>query len=122
MTIGAGTASAADPSVRFWASGQQSDGSRSIGIYVNGRLAGQAYWKANGDTLEVVDPTPDGYGVSAYLGGSDIGVREATTRGHNSPYTDRAGGNLPEDKKYTFWACVGKGAWQRCSPVYNVTS
>lgn len=120
MTAGAGPAFAADPTVRFAASNQQSDGSRSVVVYVDGRLAGTAYWTANGDKLQAVDPTPDGYGISAYLGTNP--VREATTRGHNAPYTATTTGDLPEGRSYTFWVCVGKGGWQRCSPIYSVKS
>lgn len=119
MTAGASTAAAADPTVRF--EGHVSpNGDGYVLVLLNGRNAGVASFKSDGDMLSATDPAPDGYGISAYLGTSP--VREASTRGHNSPYTAKKGGNLPEDKKYTFWACVGKGKWQRCSSVYKVTS
>ncbi|MET7787309.1 hypothetical protein ACFYSJ_35170 [Streptomyces sp. NPDC005248] len=122
MTVAASPAAAAVPSnVVFAVGNKQSDGSRSMAIYINGnKLAGTAYWKANGDTLEAVDPVADGFGIAAFLGTSP--VREASTYGHNSPYTANKGGNLPEDKTYTWWACVGGSAGQVCSDVYSVTS
>ncbi|MFJ1902043.1 MULTISPECIES: hypothetical protein [unclassified Streptomyces] len=122
MTIGSGTASAAIPNnVRFMDTGMQGDGSRSMAIYVNGTLSGTAYWKANGDTLQAVDPHSDGWGIYTYLGTSP--VREVTTYGHKAPYTATKGGNLPEDKKYTWWACIGSDTGGLvCSDLYNVTS
>ncbi|MBW8798234.1 MAG: hypothetical protein JF597_33025 [Streptomyces sp.] len=121
VLVGAGSASAAVPTnVKFWVSDMDSDGSRSIGVEVNGKWAGAGYWTANGDQLQAVDTAADGFGIAAYLGTSP--VREASTYGHSSPYTATKTGNLPEDKKYTFWVCVGGSAGQVCSDVYNVTS
>ena len=115
---GAGTAVAADPPVRF-AGGAHKDGGSAV-IFVNGRQAGAVYFKSNGDSLKAVDTTSDGYGIAAYLGTNP--VREATTRGHTAPYTATKNGNLPEGKKYSFWGCVYKGGWQRCSPIWYVKS
>jgi hypothetical protein len=121
VTMGASAASAAVPTdVTFVASSMQSDGSRSVVIYDNGRAVGTAYWKAGSDTLQAVDVFADGFGVAAYLGTNP--VREASTYGHGSPYTATKGGNLTEDKRYTFWVCFGGSAGQLCSDVYNVTS
>ncbi|MFE1024820.1 hypothetical protein ACFW5I_09670 [Streptomyces sp. NPDC058818] len=114
VLTGAGTAAAAEPSVRFVG------GSEAISIFVNGKFAGAAYWKANGDTLQATDSTADGYYVAAYLGTNP--VREASTDGHASPYTATKTGNLPEGNKYNFWACVGKGSFFRCSPIWTATA
>lgn len=121
MTVGAGTASAAGapPNVRFMYN-ISSSGTSSINGYTNNKLIGIGYFKADGDTLEAVDPSSDGYGISAYLGTSP--VREASTYGHSAPYTVNKGGNLPEGKKYSFWICVGGSSGQICSDVKTVTS
>ncbi|MCA1223860.1 hypothetical protein [Streptomyces sp. 8L] len=124
-TIGASAASAATAAIPsnvvFYDNGEQGDGSRSMSIYINGnKLAGAAYWVANGDKLQAVDPAADGYGIAAYLSTSP--VREASTYGHNSPYTATKTGNLPENHAYKFWACVGGSAGQVCSNEYSVTS
>ncbi|GLV72303.1 hypothetical protein [Streptomyces hygroscopicus] len=114
MTIGASAASAAD-SIGFV------HGPSSIDVYINNRIAGHTEWQANGDTLVAQDALSDGYRIEAYLGTSP--VRKASTGGHTAPYTAKVGGNLPEGKKYTFWACVGKGDSSLfCSDVYTVTS
>ncbi|MGQ7754808.1 hypothetical protein ACUN29_41395 (plasmid) [Streptomyces sp. WC2508] len=84
----------------------------------NGKAVGAAYWIPNGDRLEAVDTTADGYGVAAYLGTSP--VREASTYGHDSPYTAKKGGDLPEGHTYTFWACYGGNSGQVCSDVHKV--
>ncbi|KUO14113.1 hypothetical protein ACWDDN_01565 [Streptomyces griseoruber] len=121
MTVGSGTASAAVPeNVRFYDSGKMSDGSRFVEVFVNGTYSGIGYWHADGDTLEAVDPHPDGFGIAAYLSTSP--VREASTYGHSSPYTAKTGGNLTEDKSYKFWVCIGGNAGQKCSDQYSVTS
>ncbi|MFD8449832.1 hypothetical protein [Streptomyces coelicoflavus] len=110
----AGTASAAEPSVRFVG------GSTAISVFIDGKFAGAAYWKANGDKLQATDTTADGWYVAAYLGTNP--VREASTDGHRSPYTATKTGNLPEGNKYNFWACVGKGSLFRCSPIWKATA
>ena len=121
VTMGAGTASAAVPTdVGFSVSQQDSDGSRDIVIYDNGRAVGAAYWHADGDYLEAVDVYADGFGVAAYL--STNPVREASTYGHSAPYTAKKSGNLTEDTKYKFWVCFGGSAGQICSDQYSVTS
>ncbi|MEU1405455.1 hypothetical protein ABZ471_24375 [Streptomyces sp. NPDC005728] len=119
MALGASSASAAVPqNVTFWHGPMGSDGSYNIGVYVNGKLAGETYWKADGDSLSAVDPTPDGWGVGAYLSTSP--VREAGTFGHGSPYTATKGGNLPEGHHYKMWACVGGSGGLICSDMYDV--
>ncbi|MEV6112494.1 hypothetical protein AB0L59_08175 [Streptomyces sp. NPDC052109] len=121
LTVSAGNAAAGPSGVRFSVGSMNSDGSRVIGIIVDGRYAGSAEWKANGDTLEAGDTTADGYGVGAYLGTNP--VREATTFGLASPVWKSKGGDLPENHTYTFWACIGNNSigltW---SDVVNVKS
>lgn len=90
MTVGSGTASAAVPeNVRFYDSGKMSDGSRIVEVFVNGAFAGLGQWKADGDTLEALDRRSDGFGIASYLSTSP--VREASTYGHDSPYTATKG-------------------------------
>ncbi|MEU6380091.1 hypothetical protein [Streptomyces sp. NPDC046909] len=121
VTIGAGTASAAVPdNVRFVDTGLQSDGSRHIAVYQDGAFAGAAYWYADGDKLQAVDPRKDGFGIAAYLGTSPI--REASTYGHSSPYTATKTGDLPENRTYTYWVCIGGSSGQVCSDVYSAKS
>lgn len=121
LTVGAGTAAAGPSNVDFSVSAQQSDGSRSAVIYHNGRAVGSAYWRATGDELEAVDVYGDGYGISAYLSTSP--VRVADTLGHSAPYTKTVGGNLTENRPYTFWVCIGNNSsGLTCSNTYSVTS
>lgn len=121
VSIGAGTASAGPSGITFNVGSMQSDGSRSVLISRGNVVLGSAYWTANGDTLKAVDVEADGYGIGAYLGTSP--VREAGTFGKNSPIQVNVGGDLPEDKTYTFWACIGNNSvGLTCSGVYNVTS
>ncbi|MFJ6947372.1 hypothetical protein ACISU4_22445 [Streptomyces wuyuanensis] len=121
MTLGSGTASAAGapPNVKFFYN-TGSNGVWGFGAYSGNKLIGHGYFHANGDRLSAVDSVPDGYGVAAYLGTSP--VREASTYGHNSPYTVNKTGNLPEGKKYSFWICVGGSGGQVCSDVKTVTA
>ncbi|MBN0046611.1 hypothetical protein JS756_21385 [Streptomyces actuosus] len=121
LGAGAGTAAAGPSGVTFKAGSMQSDGSRSISVHRNGHYVGKGWWKANGDTLYATDSYADGYGVSAYLGTAP--VRVADTLGHHSPYTKSVGGNLREDRRYTFWVCIGNNkAGLTCSDIYTVTS
>ena len=120
LAIGAGPASAA-PNATFSVGAMQSDGSRTITIKTGGTTAGVVKWTANGDTLTATDSKADGYGISGYVTASPYLI--ADTAGHNSPYTATAHRDLPEDKTYTFWACIGSNsAGLLCSDVYNVTS
>lgn len=121
FTVGAGTAAAGPSGVRFDVGPKLSDGSREIDVYLNNRYAGYGKWTANGDTLTAHDSLADGYGIGAYLGTNP--VREAGTFGKSSPYTKNVGGDLPEDRNYTFWVCIGSNSiGLTCSEVYSVTS
>ncbi len=72
-----------------------------------------------GDALRVYDQEPDGYGIEAHLSDG----REATTRGHNSPYQSPwTTGDLPEDHTYYLWVCVVKGSYSNCSQKFAVSS
>ncbi|MEU6525105.1 hypothetical protein ABZ892_20380 [Streptomyces sp. NPDC046924] len=120
LTMGAGAASAG-PSATFSVGALQSDGSRTITIKTGGTTAGTVKWTANGDKLTATDSKADGYGISGYVTADPYLI--ADTAGHNSPYTATAQRNLPEDKSYTFWACIGSvSAGLTCSDVYKVTS
>lgn len=118
---GAGTASAA-PNVT-WGTATFSNG-RTISIYADGEFAGNGEWHQDpsgtnpGDMLVAWDPTADGYGIEAHLSTG----RVATTRGHASPYEDRATGDLPEGNKYTMWVCLVKGDYSACTSKYEVTA
>ncbi|MGW3304670.1 hypothetical protein [Streptomyces rubiginosohelvolus] len=119
-TLGAGSAFAG-PSASFTIGSLQSDGSRTITIKTGGSTAGTVKWTANGDKLTASDVKADGYGISGYVTASPYLI--ANTAGHNSPYTDTAQRNLPEDKAYTFWACIGNNdLGLTCSDVVKVTS
>lgn len=122
LTVGASGATAATPqNVRFFVSSMDSDGSRTIGIYIGNTHAGQVYWTANGDELKAIDASSDTFGIYGYLGTSP--VREVSTYGHKAPYTATKGGNLTENKSYNFWACIGTDTGGLvCSDVYKVTS
>ncbi|MEU1514750.1 hypothetical protein ABZ490_21725 [Streptomyces sp. NPDC005811] len=121
VALGAGTASAGPSGVRFDVGAKQSDGSRKISVYLNNVYAGYGQWTADGDTLTAHDASADGYGIGAYLSTSP--VREAGTFGYSSPFTRNVGGNLTEDKPYTFWVCIGSNSvGLTCSDVYSVTS
>lgn len=116
VTMGATNASAA-PNVKFIGSGSTG----VITIVVDGRAAGVVRFEADGDTLFATDRDSDGYYIDGFLGTSP--VRKAGTKGHEAPYTAKKGGNLPENKTYTFWACVGKGSsFYQCSDIYKVKS
>ncbi|MEW2576886.1 hypothetical protein [Streptomyces syringium] len=117
VTIGANSASAA-PNVRFMGQGGTYG---AITIFIDGQAAGVVDWKADGDMLRAVDRGSDGYYIDGFLGTSP--VRKASTKGHSAPHTDKAPGNVPENKTYTFWACVGKGtSFYTCSDIYKVKS
>ncbi|WP_370422203.1 hypothetical protein AB8O64_28675 [Streptomyces sp. QH1-20] len=117
VTMGANNASAA-PNVRFMGGGGSTAG---IVIVIDGQAAGVVNWRADGDRLSATDRGIDGYYIDGFVGTSP--VRKASTKGHSAPYTDKAGGNLPENKTYTFWACVGKGtSFYTCSDIYKVKS
>lgn len=121
LGLGAGTAAAGPSGVTFKDGGLESDGSRTVSVYLNGKYAGKGWWKANGDTLYATDQLADGYGIGAYLGTSP--VREAGTFGHSSPYTASKGGDLGENKSYTFWVCIGSNsAGLTCSDIYTAKS
>ncbi|MBT2525305.1 hypothetical protein J7E91_07610 [Streptomyces sp. ISL-99] len=121
MTVGAGTAAAASapPNAKFYYN-NLGGGMYSIIGYSGNKVVGSGYWHANGDRLEAVDPSPDGYGFAAYLGTSP--VREASTYGHNAPHTVSKSGNLPEGKKYRFWVCMGGSGGQVCSDTMTVAA
>ncbi|WP_051865451.1 hypothetical protein [Streptomyces griseus] len=121
MAMGAGPAAAGPSGVRFDVGPKLSDGSREIDVYLNNRYAGYGKWTANGDTLTAHDSLGDGYGIGAYLSTSP--VREADTFGKSSPFTRNVGGNLTEDKAYSFWVCIGNNSsGLTCSDVYPVTA
>ncbi|MFE4823014.1 hypothetical protein ACFRFU_42735 [Streptomyces sp. NPDC056704] len=114
MTLtNAGPASAA-PSFTF--SYQSfSNGDYTINVYNDGVLAGSVDWYADphgvigpgtGDTVCASDYLADGYGIEAHLNGT---FRQATTAGHNSPYTDCTSGNIAENTPLTLRAYVVKG-------------
>lgn len=121
MTVGASTAAAAGipPNVKFY---YNNLGGGTYGIigYSGNSVVGTGYWYADGDKLQAVDPSRDGYGIAAYLGTSP--VREASTYGHNSPYTATKTGNLPEGRKYSFWICLGGNDGQICSDTLTVAA
>lgn len=121
LTMGAGSAFAGPSGVTFSVSAMASDGSRTITIKTGGTTAGTVKWTANGDKLTATDSKADGYGVSGYVTASPYLI--ADTSGHNSPYTATAHRDLPEDKAYTFWACIGNNSvGLTCSDIYKVTS
>ncbi|MCX4403818.1 hypothetical protein OG840_19075 [Streptomyces sp. NBC_01764] len=94
---------------------------QDFNVYINNRVVGGTEWQANGDTLVAKDIRSDGYRIEAYLGTSP--VRKASTAGHNAPYAAKVGGNLPENRIYTYWACVAKsGSSLICSDVHRVES
>ncbi|MFE0358044.1 hypothetical protein ACFW2K_33505 [Streptomyces nigra] len=121
LTMGAGAASAAD-SVTF--STSTNSNGREIDVFVNGAYAGSANWFEDpeagwdGDLLTAYDAAADGYGIEAHLSTGRI----ATTAGHNSPYTDKASGDLPEGNTYTMWVCAVKSGFSKCSSQYSVTA
>lgn len=119
-TLGAGSAFAG-PSASFTIGSMQSDGSRTMTIKTGGTTAGTVKWTANGDKLTASDVKADGHGISGYVTANPYLI--ANTAGHNSPYTDTAQRNLPENTTYTFWACIGNNdVGLTCSNVVNVTS
>ncbi|MFB7241252.1 hypothetical protein ACFCYX_02125 [Streptomyces populi] len=85
----------------------------------SGSTVGSGAWAADpgelgsstGDTLIANDTLKDGYGIEAHLSTGRI----ASTRGHNSPYTDKTTGNLPEGNTYYMTVCVVKGTFEDCS-------
>ncbi|MCK1794725.1 hypothetical protein MTQ01_01520 [Streptomyces sp. XM4193] len=118
--LGAGSAYAG-PSATFSIGSLQGDGSRTITVKTGGSTAGTVKWTANGDKLTASDVKADGHGISGYVTANPYLI--ANTAGHNSPYTDTAQRNLPEDKVYTFWACIGNNnVGLTCSDVVKVTS
>lgn len=120
LTTGAGSASAG-PSASFTIGALQGDGSRTITIKTGGTTAGTVKWTADGDKLTATDSKADGYGISGYVTADPYLI--ADTAGHASPYMATAHRDLPENKTYTFWACIGSNsAGLTCSDVVNVTS
>ncbi|KUN07881.1 hypothetical protein AQI95_10010 [Streptomyces yokosukanensis] len=98
------------------------DNSTEIQVYdaTKGIASGYADFVPDGDTLIAHDSGADGYGIEAHLSTSP--ERTASTRGHGSPYTAVAKGNLPEKTTYKFWVCAVKGTWSSCSGKQLVIS
>ncbi|WP_149824754.1 hypothetical protein [Streptomyces tailanensis] len=102
------------------------DGSVNVTVYNGSRVAGFGAWardpgdlgSATGDTLIANDQLADGYGIEARL---DTG-RVATTRGHESPYTDRVTGDLREDVTHYITVCVVQGSFSKCFGTHAVKS
>ncbi|MFI1258252.1 hypothetical protein ACH4U6_31325 [Streptomyces netropsis] len=118
MTMGASSASAA-PSADFSAQPMQSDGSRSIYVKRNGKVVGAGKWIANGDILRAEDEESDGYYITAVLSTG----RDVNTKGRPAPSKVDDAGNLPEDKTYTMFVCIGNDSTGlHCSGNYSVRS
>ncbi|MBP2401494.1 hypothetical protein SNS2_0022 [Streptomyces netropsis] len=118
VTLGAGSAVAA-PSAEFSAHPMQSDGSRSIYVKRNGKVVGAGKWIANGDILRAEDQESDGYYITAVLSTG----RDVNTKGKPAPSKADDAGNLPEDKTYTMFVCIGNDSTGlHCSGNYSVRS
>ncbi|GAA0461246.1 hypothetical protein ACFQ2B_34050 [Streptomyces stramineus] len=118
VSLGAGSAAAA-PSAEFSAHAMQSDGSRSIYIKRNGKVVGAGKWIANGDILRAEDDESDGYYITAVLSTG----RDVNTKGKPAPSKVDDAGNLPENKSYTMFVCIGNdSSGLHCSGNYSVKS
>jgi hypothetical protein len=89
-----------------------------------GDAAGTVEWRQDpsngrpGDALTARDLLPDGYGIEGRLSTG----RVASTRGHDSPDSETATGNLPEGNASTMRARVVRGTFERCSAGYTVSA
>jgi len=120
---GAGTAVAA-PKLTYDSSWYQSGKSVVVYLYADGDYAGYVNWNADpegndpGDALRAKDVAADGWGVEGTVSEPGWLVREASTRGHSSPYTTPwQTGNLIEGTPYSLTVCLVKGSEQVC--LYN---
>ncbi|MFE0872884.1 hypothetical protein [Streptomyces rochei] len=117
MVTGSAPVAAAEEIYRFSAFVPNGSG----GVYAvnatRGVQVGYAYWQADGDKLIANDSYADGKRIEAHLSTG----RVATTKGHASPYTATATGNLPEGKSYQMWVCV-VGSSSDCSQKVWVKS
>ncbi|BBC31325.1 hypothetical protein SGFS_026190 [Streptomyces graminofaciens] len=118
---GAGTAAAA-PRLTYSESWYQDGQSLIVFLYKDGDYAGFVNWNADpdsfgtpGDALRAHDETDDGWGIEGVVFNANV-HREASTRGHASPYTTKwQTGDLDEDQRLTFNACLVKGSEEVCT-------
>lgn len=126
LLLGAAAPQASAASFNFFTV-EMSNGSAVVTVSNgSGTTIGSGAWASDpgqvgsstGDTLIANDTFDDGYGIEAHLSTG----RVASTRGHASPYTDKATGNLPEGNTYYMTVCVVKGTFKDCSGSATVRS
>ncbi|OIJ63611.1 hypothetical protein [Streptomyces mangrovisoli] len=125
LTLGSTDAAAAG--FTFEKSAVSSNGSFTIAAYYGGTYAGIMEWNADpiqggdipGDAFKVGDYYADGYGMGASMI-SPVTGRQATTRGHTSPYESAwNSGDLAEGTTVYIQLCAVKGEAFSCSLAYS---